>query len=164
MVFKYPSGQIKMSDQIWKLDAEQAREILHEFLRAERAAFQSLRISSIELNYSPESVIQVAHYIANEIQAGNLGEEQQSIWFARLGFYLGEALCHAKPGLSWGIGDSEYAFANHPVIKGFSGDEEAPTITICKSMILAVVEGLSPPIRIDNGVMNWFNKVVVANP
>jgi hypothetical protein len=149
-----------MSDHLWELSVEQAQEVLDTFLSFERTAFASLSIDSIKLDYSPASVIQAAHHIASEMDAGHLDEEQQNLWFTRLGYYLGEALCRAKPGLSWGLGDPEYAFANHPAIRGFAGDEEAPTITIIRNMIQAVVEGLSPPTRIDNGVVTWFDKAV----
>jgi hypothetical protein len=155
--------EIKMDTQLWELSTEHAQEVLHEFLKVERDAFRSIKVDSIELDYSQESVIRAAHHIASEIEAGLLGEEEQNLWFTRLGFYLGEALCRTNRGLSWGLGDSKFAFANHPVVAGFAGDEEAPTITICRNMIQSVVEGLSPPTRIDNGVKNWFEKAVASH-
>jgi hypothetical protein len=156
-------SEIRIDDQLWELSIEQAQEVLQEFLTTGRATLPSLRIDVIELNYSQDSVIRAAHQIVLDIKAGRLDEEQKSLWFARLGFYFGEALCRAKTGLSWGLGDSEYAFANHPVVIGFADGEEAPTITICRNMIEAVVEGLSPPGRIDKGVMNWFGKPVAVS-
>lgn len=112
------------------------------------------------MDYSLESVIQAAHHIAAQIKAERLDEEQQKLWFTRLGYYFGEALCRARPGLLWGLGDPEYAFANHPVVTGFANDEEAPVIMICRNMIEAVAEGLSPADRIDNGIKLWFEKPV----
>ncbi len=59
---KYDQGasdsEIKMGNQLWELSVEQAQEVLEAFLNTERAAFPSLRIDSVELDYSPESVIQ----------------------------------------------------------------------------------------------------------
>jgi hypothetical protein len=149
--------EIKMSDRLSDLNVEQAQEVLDAFLRLECAAFSSVKIDSIELNYSPESVVQAAHHVATEIKAGRLNGEQQNLWFMRLGYYLGESLRRAKPELSWGLGNPEYAFANHPVITGFADDEEAPVITICKNIIRSVAEGRSPPERIDNGIRFWFD-------
>ena len=150
-------NEIKMSDQLWELSTEQAQEVLDAFLKTEREAFPALKIGAIDLDYSQESVAQAAHYIASEIEAGRFDEEQQNLWFMRLGYYFGEALCREKPGLSWGLGDPEYAFANHPVVSGFADDEEAPMITICKNMIRSVGEGRSPRTRIDNGIKLWFD-------
>lgn len=153
-------NEIKMSDQIWELNVEQAQEVLDTFLRTERETFPTLTIGSIKLDYSPESVVQAAHHISSEIEAGHLDGEQQDLWFMRLGYYFGESLCRAKPGLSWGLGNPEYAFANHPVVVGFADDEEAEVITICKNMIRSVAERRSPPERIDNGVNLWFETPV----
>jgi hypothetical protein len=152
--------EIKMSDQLWELNVEQAQEVLNAFLNAERTAFSSVEIDFVDLNYSPESVIQAAHHVVAEIKAGHLNEEQQNLWFMRLGYYFGESLCRTKPGLSWGLGNPEYAFANHPVISGFVGDEEVPVITICKNIVRSVAEGRSPSTRIDNGVGSWFDTQV----
>lgn len=150
-------NEIKMSDQLCELSAEQAQQVLDAFLSTERDAFHSLAIGSIHLDYSSESVAKVAHHIASEIKAGHLDEEQQSLWFMRLGYYFGESLCRVKSGLSWGLGNPEYAFANHPVVTGFADGEEAEVITISKNIILAVVEGISPASRIDNGIKFWFD-------
>lgn len=152
--------EINMSDQLWELSVEQAQEVLQAFLSTERDAFPTLIFDSVQLDYSLESVAQAAHLIASEIETGRLDEEQQKLWFMRLGYYFGEALCRAKPGLSWGLGNPEYAFANHPVITGFADGEEAEVITICKNIIRAVVEGISPAARIDNGIKFWFDMPV----
>jgi hypothetical protein len=154
------NDEIQMTDQIWELSRGQAQEVLNVFLAAQRESFPSLVIGTVSLDYSPESVAAAAHHIASEIMAGQLDVEQQNIWFARLGYYMGEAVCKAMPGLSWGLGDPEYAFANHPVIIGFSDGDEAPTITMCRNFIRSVAEGRSPPQRIDNGVATLFNKTV----
>jgi hypothetical protein len=148
--------EIKMNNQLWELNVDQAQEVLDAFLSTERAAFSSVEIDSIELDYSPESVMQAAHHVATVIETGRLNGEQQNLWFMRLGYYLGESLRRAKPGLSWGLGNPQYAFANHPVIMGFADDEEAPVITICKNMIRSVAEGRSPPERIDDCIRYWF--------
>jgi hypothetical protein len=150
--------EIRMSDELWELSIEQAQEVLDAFLRVEREAFQSLTIGSIDLDYSPESVRKAVHHIASEIAAGHLDEEERNSWYARLGYYFGESLCRAKPGLTWGLGDPEYAFANHPVVTGFARDEEAPVITICRNLINSVVKGRSPSARIDTAVKSWFSK------
>jgi hypothetical protein len=149
-------NEIKMSDQLWELSTQQAHEVLDAFLNTEREAFLALKIGAIDLDYSQESVAQAAHHIASEIEAGRLDEEQQNLWFMRLGYYFGEALCRAKPGLTWGLGNPEYAFANHPVITGFADNQEAEVIVICKNVIHAVVEEISPRVRIDNGIKFWF--------
>jgi hypothetical protein len=151
------NNHIKMGDQLWQLSAEQAKEVLDAFLNAERDAFINAIIGSVRLDYSLESVIQSMNHIVSEIRADHLDEDQQNLWFMRLGYYFGESLCRAKPGLSWGIGNPEYAFANHPVIIGFAGGEEAEVITITKNIICAVVERISSDERIEKGVHFWFN-------
>lgn len=151
-------SEIKMSDQLHELTREQAQEVLDAFLRAEAEAFVKLKIDSIELDYSQQSLSRALRYITEQIRGDQLPEDRRNIWFARLGYYFGEALRRARPELRWGLGDPEYAFANHPVIIGFSSDEEAPVITICKNIIMAVAECISPDTRIENGVRNWFEK------
>jgi hypothetical protein len=153
-------SEMRMSDQLYELTRLQAREVLDTFLKAEAEAFNKLEIDSIVLDYSQQSVVRALRYIAEEVGAGHLNEEQRNIWFARLGYYFGEALRRAKPALNWELGNLDYAFANHPVISGFGNDEEAPVITICKNIIMAVAEHLSPDTRIENGVRNWFEKEV----
>lgn len=152
--------EIKMTDQLWELSLEQAQEVLDAFLKTEKAAFETLVIPTVDLDYTLESVTGLAHFVADEIKAHRLDEEQQKLWFVRLGYYLGESLRRANPSLAWGLGDPEYAFANHPVVTGFADNQEEPVITICRNMIQAVVEGLSPPIRIDNGIRTCFGKPV----
>jgi hypothetical protein len=61
------------------------------------------------------------------------------------------------------LGNQEYVFANHPVVSGFADGEEAEVITICKNIIHAVVEGISPAARIDNGIKFWFDMPVPGN-
>lgn len=155
-------AEIGMTDQLWELSVEQAQEVCDLFLRTEAAIFENFTIPTIDLDYSPSSVIQVAHFVLNEVKAGDLNKEQRNIWITRLGYYFGEALRRAKPGLAWGLGDPEYAFANHPVVAGFADAEEAPVVTICKNMIEAVEEGLSPSVRIDNSIKTWFETPVQA--
>jgi hypothetical protein len=151
-------NEIKMSDQLHELTRGQAQQVLDAFLRAEAEAFSELEIDSIDLDYSQQSLSRAIRYITEQIQDDKLPEDRRNIWFARLGYYFGETLRRAKPELRWGLGDPEYAFANHPVIIGFSNDEEAPVITICKNIIMAVAERISPDSRIENGVRNWFEK------
>lgn len=155
-------AEIKMTDQLWELSIEQAQRVLDAFLKTESAAFSDLKIPSIDLNYSAESVMKLAHYVVDEIKAGQFDEELQNVWIARLGYYFGEALRVAKPSLSWGLGNPEYAFANHPVIAGFAGGEEAEVITISKNIVRSVAEGRSPPERIENAVELWFGTPVQA--
>lgn len=150
-----------MIDQIWKLSREQAQEVLDAFLITQRAAFPSLKVDSIKLDYSPRSIIKAAYYIVAEIKAGSLDEEQRNVWFTRLGYYLGESMIKVKPSLSWGLGDPEYAFANHPVIIGLENGDEVPVITMCKNFILSVVEGISPYERIDEGIEAAFENLLI---
>lgn len=152
--------EIKMSDQLWEMSVEQAQEVLDAFLSTERDMFSTLKFGSVQLDYSLKSVVQAAHHIVSIIQAGALDKMQQDLWFMRLGYYFGESLCRTKPGLSWGLGNPEYAFANHFVVTGFAHDEEAEVITICKNIICAVVEGISPAARIDNSIKFWFDMPV----
>jgi hypothetical protein len=142
------------------LTQEQAQDVLRAFLSSGRATFESLEMDAISLDYSEESVIQAAHHIATKIESENLDKEQQNIWFMRLGYYFGEALRRAEPQLVWGIGDSEFAFANHPVLIGFPDKQEGPLITICRNMVGSVAEGTAPATRIDKGIKHWFNKLV----
>lgn len=151
-----------MSDELWELSVEQAQEVLDAFLSVGRDVFHSLTIGSINLDYSPDSVRKAVHHIALEVSAGRLEEEHRNLWYARLGYYFGEALCRAKPGLSWGLGNPEYAFANHPVIRGFADDEEAEVISICRNVILAVGLDGAPETRIGNTVHFWFNLPVAG--
>ena len=151
-------SEIRISDQLYELTQLQAREVLDAFLRAEEEAFRIIQIDSIDLNYSQQSVVEALRYITEEVEADRLNEDERNIWFTRLGYYFGEALRRSKPTLNWGLGDPDYAFANHPVISGFGNGEEAPVITICKNIIMAVAEHLSPDTRIENGVRNWFEK------
>ncbi|HXH46671.1 MAG TPA: hypothetical protein VNK51_22890 [Bradyrhizobium sp.] len=153
--------EIRATDQLHELSRSQARELLNAFLRAEAETFRELEIASIDLDDSQGSVVKALRYIAREIEAGRLSEEQHGIWFARLGYYFGEALRRANSKLQWGLGDSEYAFSNHPVISGFVGGEEAPIITICRNIVTSVAEHFSPDSRIENGVRNWFEKAAV---
>lgn len=155
-------AEINIADQLFELDVEQAQEILDAFLRIEAATFETLTIPTIDLDYSSDSIIRVAHFVLDEIKTGNIDKEQRSLWFTRLGYYFGEALRRGKPGLAWGLGNPEYAFANHPVVLGFANAEEAPVISICKNMIEAVEEGLSLPVRIANCVRTWFETPVQA--
>ena len=152
--------EINMGHQLWELSVEQAQEVLDAFLSTERDAFGTWIVDSVHLDYSFSSVVQAVHHIALEIGACHLDKEQQNVWFMRLGYYLGESLRRAKPGLSWGLGNPEYAFANHPVVTGFADGEEAEVIMICKNIVQAVVEGISPPERIDNGIKFWFDMPV----
>jgi hypothetical protein len=154
--------EIKMTDQLWELSVEQAQEVLDAFLRTEGAAFETLAIPSVDLDYSPESVVRAAHFVADEIKAGRLDEGQQKLWFMRIGYYFGEALRRAKPSLVWGLGNPEYAFANHPVVSGFADDEEAEVITIVRNLCRSVGEGRSPRERIDNGIKLWFDMVATV--
>jgi hypothetical protein len=153
--------EIQMCSQLYELRGVQAQEVLEAFLKTEAEAFPRLKIDSIDLDYSQQSVVEALHHVVTEVEAGRLNEEQRNLWFMRLGYYLGEALRKANPALSWGLGDSEYAFANHPVIAGFADDEEAPVITICRNVVVSVAEGRSPGARIENTVRNWFGTPTV---
>ena len=151
---------IEMTDELYELGSDQAQEVLDTFLKTEREEFPKVVIGSIELDYSRQSVVDALEHTAAEVEAGRFDEEQRNLWFMRLGYYFGEALCRAKPGLGWGLGDPEYAFVNHPVVLGFAGNEEAPVITICRNLIEAVAEGISPISRIASGVNSWFETAV----
>jgi hypothetical protein len=151
------SVKVSESSELWQLSEVQARALLVVFLDEEATAFKDLQIGSINLDYSQRSVVALLYHVSEEIEAGRLNEEQRNIWFARAGYYFGESLRRAKPALRWGLGDSRYAFANHPVIAGFSGNEEAPVITISRNLIESVAKKESPPTRIDDGVRRWFD-------
>ena len=153
---------IRMTDQLYQLTEQQAQEVLKAFLDAEANVFVGLLIGGVDLNYSERSVVEALRHIARDIELGLLSEEAHSVWFARLGYYFGESLRRSKPNLRWGLGHQDYAFANHPVIIGFADEEEAPVITICKNMVMAVAEHLSPDTRIDKGVRNWFAKEIAG--
>ena len=152
--------EIEMTDELYQLSPAQAQEVLAAFLKTEREEFPKLAIGAIELDYSLQSVADALKHITTEVEAGHLDEEQRNVWFMRLGYYFGEALRQSNSGLSWGLGNPEYAFANHPVIVGFAGSEEAPMITICKNLVDAVAEGISPISRISNAVNSWFGTAV----
>jgi len=149
-----------IDDQLWRLSPAQAREALDAFLKTEREEFPKQNIDSIELNYTYDSVASTLRYLADSVKSGHLNDEEQNLWFMRLGYYFGETLCREKPGLSWNLGIPEFAFANHPVISGFVNDEEAAVISICRNVVLAVALDGAPLSRIDNAVKLWFETPV----
>jgi hypothetical protein len=150
------SNEMKLTDQLWELNTAQAQEVLKAFLASGEKTFKSLKVDGVDLDYSSESVIKLAHHVANEIKQGRLTDESQNIWFMRLGYYFGEALRKAMPTLAWRLGDPDYALANHPVLVGFLDDMEGPMVAVCRNMVRSVAEGRSQPERIDNGVRLWF--------
>lgn len=157
--------EISPSAQLWELSVEQAQEVLNAFLATERGVFSALnRIGAVELDYTRQSVEDALHHLASEVKAGRLDGEQRSLWFSRLGYYFGEALRRQRPSLSWGLGDPQYAFANHPSIKGFAGDEEAALITITKNIVLAVAIDGAADARIANAVQFWFDLPAANTP
>lgn len=141
---------------MWELSPTEAKELLHAFLRIGQDGIDEWARTRSDLDYSKASVLQLLRETLDDIQRGLLNEEQTNIRFTRLGYYFGQALIRARPSLRWGTGNPVYAFANHPVVIGFPQDEEAPTITVCRNVVLAVAEGLSPPSRIEIGVQHWF--------
>lgn len=143
--------------KIYKLSVEQAREVLWAFLRTEREAFKSVSFGKIELDFSQCSVERTLRHVIKEIANGSVGDEQRNLWFMRLGYYFGESLKRANPKLEWGLGDAQYAFANHPVITGFAKGEEAELINISRNIVMAVAEGISPDNRISIAVTFWFD-------
>jgi hypothetical protein len=151
------NGEIKLTDSLWELSNDQAQEFLKSFLETEHETFQSLKVDLVILDYSVDSVVNLAHHVVKEIIAGHLDEEQQNVWFIRLGYYFGESLRKFSPRLSWVLGNPEYAFSNHPVLIGFADGMEAPMITICRNIIESVVEGFSPSNRINAGIEHWFS-------
>jgi hypothetical protein len=54
--------EIKITDQLWELNTTQARDVLDAFLKIERTTFEALVIPSVNLDYTRESVIRIAHF------------------------------------------------------------------------------------------------------
>jgi hypothetical protein len=145
--------------RLHELSPIQAQAVLDAFLETEADTFRTLRIGSIDLDYSQESVVAALGFILDEIRTGRLEKREQSVWFVRLGYYFGESLRRGRSELRWGLGNPEYAFCNHPAIVGFPRSEEAEVIAICHNIIMSVADGLSPDSRIENGVRFWFEEI-----
>src|SRR5262245_632238 len=132
------NGDIEKSEWLYELSPEQAQAVLDIFLKTSAFALEGLRISSIDLNYSQQSVVSVLRFIMSEIKSGRIVSGLGDMWFERLGYYFGETLRRTRPGLRWSIGHPDYIFKNHPVIAGFDRGEEAPVITICRNVVMSV--------------------------
>ena len=143
--------------ELYELTPEQASEVLNAFLEEEREVFRTLKIEGINLDYSKDSVVRLFKHAINEIRASGKPESQYDhVWSLRLAYYFGEALKKIANSLEWGIGNPDYAFANHPVIAGFRKYQEAALITIAKNIITGVVfDGKGESIII-HAVDAWF--------
>lgn len=144
--------------ELYELTVDEARMVLDQFLRVEAEAFATLRIASVTFDYSRESVIAFFdHVLEKEFDAQNEDSAANNLWCMRLAYYFGESLRRQSDRLTWGTGDTKFAFANHPVITGFPFNEEAPLITICQNLIAAVAIGGESRTRMTNGVDFWFD-------
>lgn len=141
---------------VWELNSAEAHELLSAFVRIGQEGVEDWARDRDDLDFSESSVIGLLQGTLEDLQSGSLNEEQTNVRFGRLGYYFGEALIRAKPGLYWSSGNTDFAFANQPVVAGFVGGKEAPTITICRNLVEAILKNLSPPSRIERGVRNWF--------
>lgn len=125
--------------EIYELSAEEAAEVLEAFLWEEAKVFKTLRIGGIELDYTRRSVEQLFRYVVDEDRMGTYSKDDPfGFWVLRLAYYFGEAHRRVSNRLEWGTGDPEYAFANHPVIRGFAKQQEAEMIVICRNLLSAV--------------------------
>lgn len=146
-----------LADPLHLLSAERALEVLSLFLSMEAEYFRTIQIGDINLNYSEDSVREVMLYLTRNQLVDHLrNEEMLSIWYARMAYYFGESLRRCGTGLSWGTGDANFAFHNHPVVRGFRTGEEAPVVTICRNVLSAVVFDGRPVGRIEDAVSHWF--------
>ncbi|WP_147414347.1 hypothetical protein [Sphingomonas gilva] len=149
------NGHFSTGNEIYRLSEDEAQNVLQAFLEMGRNEFPNMRIDAVNLNFSQKSVSLALRHIAQaELQSGD--DKFFNLWSMRLGYYFGEALCRASNRLSWGIGELNSAFENHPVIRGFGSGEEAAVITICMNVILAVAIDGAPASRIDEAVDHWF--------
>lgn len=147
---------------VWELSADQAHQLLVAFLAIGQTGIDELERArgAHKLDYSESSVVELLHEAVDDLQRGLLNEELATVRFGRLGYYFGQSLIRASPSLRWASGNTEFAFANLPVVVGFDGNEEAATVTICTNLVNAVFHEASPPSRIEKGVRHWFGKAV----
>jgi hypothetical protein len=151
-----------LGQNLYELDVAQATEVLATFLDVERSEFATLTIASIKLDYSQQSVGQVLRHIAlTKCKDDQLPETALNLWYMRMGYYFGEALCRAFSHLTWGVGRADTAFEKHPVVTGFRSSVEAAAIMICKNVTLAVAIDDAPATRIDDMVDYWFGEAQI---
>jgi hypothetical protein len=143
--------------ELYELSPAQATEILHQFLANERESFNNLRIESVELDYSKESIFKLFEYVlASKFNRATPESETNNIWICRIAYYFGETLKRQSNRLAWGIGKRNTAEENHPVIAGFANGTQAALIMISRNLLEAVALDGNPPQRITNAIDAWF--------
>ena len=75
-----------------------------------------------------------------------------------MGYYLGEALIRSCNRLRWDIGDTETAFANHPVVSGFKDGTEAAVVTVSRVLTARVLMDHAPFDVVIKAIDLWFAK------
>src|SRR5438876_6573583 len=94
--------------ELYELNATEANEILQQFLANEREVFRSLKLDSVELDYSKGSIIRLFEYvIANVFDTENVESEINNIWICRIAYYFGESLKRYSNQLTWGLGEHD---------------------------------------------------------
>lgn len=148
------SQSIIEGKELHELDICQAKEVLRAFIETEERNFSDIIIEDIKLDYSKESVSIFLKYVKKMVITN---KSEMNVWILRLGYYLGESLLRTSGKLRWDIGEPNMAFENHPVISGFRDGEEAPVITVCRNVLLAVSLDNAPDARIDGAMEHWFD-------
>ena len=156
--------------KLYELSEPEARLILENFLRVERAALASaeMQLVPVILNYSRDSVVALFEYGILKVIGSSpmidiyspafMRDEARVVWIGRMGYYLGEALIKSCNRLRWDIGDAETALANHPVVSGFKDGTEAPVVAVSRVLTARVLMDQAPFDVVKKAIDLWFER------
>lgn len=149
------------------LSAEQARQFLSRFLEAERDSVEELlasaRQAGLSADFKMESLVPILDFVARKIgtvsrepdnslpdwirhsvsYVDNLFDfdDESKVLVLRCAYYFGETFIRTFSRLYWGVGDSETALKNMPVIHGFRGGLELAPLLVLENVFGRVVSG-----------------------
>jgi hypothetical protein len=148
------------------LSAEEATEVLDNFLREARAGFESLRpqleSASVAADYTlgscpetfawfsermvalptdsdpavPEWIRKHSSYKESLFEFDNTSK----VMLLRFAYYFGESFCRACPQLRWAVGMKDFAQENKPVVAGFEHGMELEVMRVANVMFGKVVK------------------------
>lgn len=167
------------------LTPEQARGLLNEFLDEEsRLGETTFKIASedgIVCDYSIQSLPEFLRWVFKHLRTVQKGPDPSvSEWIrstdsyksglfdfvdesknllVRASYYLGECFIRTYPCLQWSIGNSEFAYANMPVVTGFQHEVELAPLMVLENTCRRIIKKPSRISDIDTMVAKWCENV-----
>ena len=166
------------------LTGEEACQFLSRLLDEEKAVVENLlaaaKTAGLLVDYSIDSLVPLFWWVVGDLKiirsepdvtlpdwirnsdsyTDNLFDldETSTITVLRSAYYLGETFVRSFPGLKWGVGNSDTALQNMPVVRGFCHNLELAPMLVAENVFRKILSGNGDQSGIQTMVSSWVSK------